>query len=353
MTFWAGNNAAPTYWTTLGFGPRTPGYLRTEPPALQPRILVLPDGTSAKVQRLFGSDSAAVSAFLEKCYCGVDWRLTGASRWIGAYLRDSEVVALGLFRTGELVGTIFSVPCGPTVMNHGGAVDPLRVIEGLAVTPALRGAGVAGFLIKHVDAYTHETYGPCAHLWARELDTAPFFHTALNIATYGFTHTGPAVPAVGVDAMDWDRFERLWTSYSPQWVHHSGEPCIVATRPMNRRRTLRVFTGFGGLVVVSSTERTGATGTPIYEIVWSGKYTGGVLAPARADLNFQQLLNGVACLLPAGGVLFGTCDPCGGGVMAGWAGWTVGASGVHALYMYNYMPPAFGACRIHVIREEL
>ena len=106
-------------------------------------------------------------------------------------------------------------------------------------------------------------------------------------------------------------------------------------------------------MVVSPTERVSATGTPIYEIVWSGKYTEGVLAPAHGDLSFQQLLNGIACLLPAGGVLFGTSDPCGGGVQAGWAGWNVGTSGVHALYMYNYMPPAFGACRIHTIREEL
>jgi hypothetical protein len=242
-------------------------------------------------------------------------------------------------------------------MSHGGTVDTLRVIEGLCVAKELRGAGVAGFLIKHADAFTHEAYGLCAHLWSRELDATPLFHTAINVATYGYTHTGPAVSPVGVEPMDWDRFEQLWITYSPRWISEGAgtrDPCLVATHPVNRRRTLRVFTGFNGLVVVSPTERVGVAGTPIYEIVWSGKYVGGILAPAPAvDLNFQQLLNGVACLLPAGGVLFGTSDPCCGGVHADWVGWNVGASGVHALYMYNYMPPAFGACRIHMIREEL
>jgi len=226
------------------------------------------------------------------------------------------------------------------------------MIEGLAVARACRGAGVAGFLIKHADVFTHVAYGPTVHLWARELDTTPVFHTAINVALYGFTHTGPMVPVVDVTQMDYDRFEQLWALSSPALVKDG--PCFVATRPVNRRCGLRVFVGYGGLVVVSATERVGASGMPIYEIVWCGAFDGTVLRPAGPDLNsVQQLLNGVACLLPAGGVLFGTTDPCGGGVRSDWVGWTVGASGAHALYMYNYMPPAFGSCRIHMIREEL
>jgi GNAT superfamily N-acetyltransferase len=352
MTFWSGNSAAPTFWTTLqGWRPRIPGFLREGPPVRQHEFYTFDDGRAGRIRRLFGGDTSTVGTFLAREYGGGDWRLQAVERWIGGYLRDADVVALGLFRGNELVGTIFSVPIGPVVMSHGATLDCVRVIEGLAVDRAFRGTGVAGFLIKHADVFTHTAYGPSVHLWARELDVTPVFHTAISVATYGFTHTGPAVPVAGVTQMDYDRFEQLWTVSSPTWVLDG--PCLVATQPLNRRRGLRVFVGHSGLAVISATERVSASGVPIYEIVWCGAYTDGVLRPAGPDLNFQQLLNGVACLLPVGGVLFGTTDPCGGGVRSDWMGWTVGTSGVHALYMYNYMPPAFGACRIHMIREEL
>jgi hypothetical protein len=355
MTFWSGNAAAPSLLMTAPFYNRRPGYLRTDMPPLYPDTYTFSDGSLATVKRLFGSDAPRVAAFLEAHYGGDDWRIHRVESWVGAYLRDAETVALGLFAGEALLATIFSVPLGTTLMTHGGLVRNMRNIEGLCVAPRHRGSGIAGFMIRHADAFTSYKFGVCAHLWARELDAAPYFGTALTVDKYGYTETGQEERrSEHVRIMPWSNFAQLWTSNSPAWVSSPvTEPAIVVSTPSNRRGTHRVFYGHGGVCVVSDTERVSAAGKRIYEIVWSGRIIDGGLVPAREDFDFKQLVDGAAAALPAGGVLFGTTVPNGGGLRDCWDGWRVGHSGYHALYIYNYMPPAFGACRIHSVRDEI
>ena len=350
MSFWSGNSAAPSFFATLPFQTLRPQYLRTDMPPLRPESYTLQDGKRATIRRLFGTQSGLVADFLAAHYGGDDWRLPRAEAWIGNYLRDSEVVALGLFTAeGALIATIFSVPVGEAVMSHGGALRDLRVIEGLCVAPAYRGAGVAGFMIAHADAFTSYKFGVCAHLWSREVAAASFWDTALRSDLYGYTLTGFR-SGDPIEKMDWSVFVRLWTESSPSWI--SNAPCIIGKTPQNRRNASSVYYGYGALAVVNNTGRVGADGAPIYEIVWSGKYADGILEPATADLDYKQLLNGIAAALPAGGVLFGTTSMDAGG-LRNWDHWTLGNSGSHAVYIYNYMPPAFGTCRIFCVRDEL
>lgn len=358
MTFWTNNSAAPNFLMTLAFYNRRPEFLRTTMPKLYPDTYIFSDGTSAKVRRLLKSDLIQVGIFLENSYKGDDWRICDVLTWIEKYLEDTEVVALGLVKKEtDLISVIFSVPLGgPLLMSHGGRVNNPRVIEGLCVAPSYRDDGVAGFMLRHIDAFTSYKFGVTAHLWARELDSVPFINTALTVDKYGYKFTGlrGVSKTFSVDIMPWDSFVRLWTTNSSKWVIDSCTPCLVATVPSNRRGKNTVYFGYGGIMVVCNTERISTDGNKrIYEIVWSGKLTSTGLMPADDDFDFKQLADGVASLVGAGGVLFGTSSPCCGGVRQTWEGWNIGRSGYHALYLYNYMPPAFGACRIHILRDEL
>ena len=196
--------------------------------------------------------------------------------------------------------------------------------------------------------------GTCAYLFSRELAAVPYFNSALRCDTYAYKVCGqPLDAAIRVETLAWSEFERMWTFYCWSWTT-GAEGCIVSTIPVNRRGRLSVFTKDRKLVVISHTERVGSTGGAIYEVVWCGAIGHGqTLSPVYGSLDFQQLLNGVAGSLPAGAILFASSGLEGGGVQAEWDRWIVGASGVHAWYIYNYMPPAFGACRIHAIRDEL
>jgi hypothetical protein len=318
---------------------------------------MLPDGRKAGIKRLFKEHCSQVAAFLETHYCGSDWRITNVGSWIESYLRDIDVVALGLFvGDTELVGTIFATPLsnGSVVMSHGASLSMVRVIEGLCVHSRLRGDGVAAFLIKHMDSFVAFQMGTCAYLFSRELASVPYFNSALRCDTYAYKICGQPRDSVNhVDTMPWSDFERMWTFYC--WAWTAAEGCIVSTLPQNRRGKLAVYTKDRLLAVVSNTERVGSTGGRIYEVVWCGAIgPGQSLMPNLPTLDFQQLLNGIAGSLPAGAILFASSGLEGGGVRAEWSnGWIVGASGVHAWYIYNYMPPAFGTCRIHAIRDEL
>jgi len=297
---------------------------------------------------LFGTQSTIVAAFLSENYCGSDWRL-GRCTWIGGYLRDPDVIALGLFAGEKLIATIFSVPIGNTRMSHGGSVSDLRMIEGLCVAAPYRSNGIAGYMIAKMDDLT-SSHRPATHLWCREVPSASLWDTALRTDIYGFRKTGDArIPGPGLEEMPWDAFSRLWIASSPTWTL---QPSIIVKQPTNRKNSIRIFHGYRCIVAIADTGRQGADEI-IYEIVWSGKYTNGVLMPATTDLDFKQLLDDVACALPPRGVLFGTSSPDCGGVDHTWDGWTVGRSGAHAMYIYNYMPPAFGSCRILMVRDEI
>jgi hypothetical protein len=359
MPFWSETTAAPSFYMTLPFYSRKPEYLRKDKPPLLPETITLTNGRNATVRRLFTNDIPILVKFLETYYGGEDWKLAKISSWIGIYLRNIDILALGLFEDQELLATIFSVPVAndESLFSHGGSIKQLRIIEGLCVAPSLRGHGIAGFMIKHADAFTSYRFGVCAHVWAREENTKSLFSTAIASHTYGYKicsgveSTSGTYP--GLQTMDWRCFEHVWVTQCRNWVH-AGSDCMVVTRPSNLRGGLHVFYMNDCLVVVSDTQRRVSSGAAIYEIVWSGKYAKGVLMPASDDLNFKQLLNAITCILPADSLLFATTSSDCGGLRADWSdGWTIGRSGVHSLYIYNYMPPVFGNCRIHMIREEL
>jgi hypothetical protein len=92
-------------------------------------VLTLPDGRKAGIKRLFKEHCAVTATFLEAHYCAHDWRFAPpVARWLDSYLRDMDVVALGLFvGDSELVGTIFATPLskGSVVMSHGGGTSEL------------------------------------------------------------------------------------------------------------------------------------------------------------------------------------------------------------------------------------
>lgn len=349
MGFWNSNSAAPNIFMTLPFSDRSAKYLRTDMPKLIPNYFLVSDGP-AHVHRLLKDQSKILCEFLNKNYGGSDWKIQNTEVWIHKYMDDPETVILGLFKDGSLIASIFSVPIGAADTSNGGHIRNLRVIEGLCVLPAYRSCGVAGFMIHHMDVFTSYKFGVCAHLWSREVSTVAFWDTSLRSDLYGYRYTG-AAGAAGAASIEWNSFVALWGTHSPSWV--SNNPCIIVRLPSNRRGSLKVYCGYDGIVVVSDTNRRGADKMRIYEIVWSGRFVNGALLPATADFDFKQLLDSVAAVLPHGGVLFGTTSCDCGGLRYGWEDWRVGASGAHAVYLYNYMPPAFNACRIFCIRDEI
>lgn len=366
MTFWSGNPAAPSFWTALSpFTDTTPRFLRSSTPPAPP--VSWTGHTKGAIKRLFGLQSDIVAAFLTLHYRGVDWRLSNTEMWIRNYLRDPDVIALGYFEesdaSGRLLGTIFAVPLmvntdtGTALQtNTGGAVRNAVVVEGLCVHSELRGHGLAGFLLSHIDSFVTRTKGPTAFLYSRELSTKPLFSTALCTDMYAFKKCGGGTAVTARPAqIAWTEFERLWISNAARWCT-TTTPCIVSLVPSNVRNDLYIYSQNGLVVVVSNTQRKTHRHEQIYEVQWCGTTDGiNILNPidVTRSLNLKRCLDDIAASLEHG-LLF----ICGALAAAGcdavsWDGWTYGTSGAHALYIYNYMPPAFGTCRIHMIRSEI
>lgn len=344
MGFWSQTEAAPSLWLALGWSELKPAYLR-------PASVTAPSefsfsGKLARVERLTTKDADALSDFLEMHYGGRDWTLR-CREWIDAYLSDPRVVVLAMKFDDQIVATIASTPVssGPVLMSHGARLERMQVIEGLCVHPDLRGAGVAGLMIHQMDAHTSRA-GPVAHLWAREMPAAPLLSTALSTESYGYLDCD-TVACVAAKRMEWKVFEILWSKHCSMWL--TLEPCIVGTLPVNRRGDLTVWSNGVQVAVVQNTRRV-AKGKLMYEVAWCGYLTGdgAVLMPSRQSDDHGPLLEAVACHLKSG-LLFATDHH----VRRWTPSWTHGTSGVHAWYIYNYIPPVFGTCRIHVIREEL
>jgi hypothetical protein len=221
-------------------------------------------------------------------------------------------------------------------MSHGGRIS-LKCVEGLCISDDMRGAGLAGTMIAAIDYYTSSAT-PNALMWCRELSADPgVFTTAASIKTYAYI-VGATAARAGVTPMKipWHEFKSGWNPY-----RYTTEPhTVIAETPINRNGGLDVWsTEFLGrsytTVVLHTQRRTLKTNQPIYEIIWS-------------SCPNQYVYTAVSAQYKKGIVFTTEADESWRG-----QGWVYGRSGVHATYMYNYLPPIFRNCEFIMIREEI
>lgn len=348
MGFWSRTTAAPTLLDRV-FGTPAPRVLRTTPAPPPPHLGAHPRSTT---RRATPADAARLCAFLRRHYGGADWWMDISVEDVAAYLRDDAVI-LGLLLDGEdILASIASVPFsqGATVMSHGATLAPsaMRVIEGLCVRTDVRGAGVAGHMIAWADAETSRT-APVVHLWARELPHMPPMSTAIALNVYAYLDCATA----RVDACrPLPPPERIALS---EVIAPSRPPVpsyIVSLAPNNRCGRLMAWRCGSATVVVADTRRkTRRDGRPIYEVVWCME---AATAATATPIEWRTVLEAVGAHLSPTALLFASSARAQGGADSTWgAPWHYGTSGVHALYLYNYMPPSFGGCEVYCMREEL
>ena len=333
MSFWSASTSAPQWWHTLL--PTKPGYLcttPTDPPSI----------SNLAIRRASISTAEPIAAFWNMYYCGSDWYMDVSTVWVTNYLRDPDVIVLYAHDADlNIKATIVSSPVSqtPVVMSHGGRI-PLRCIEGLCVADDMRGAGLAGTMIAAADYYTSRTK-PQAHIWCRELPVDPgVFTTAASVKTYsyiaGSTAATQAVVAPATVKIPWNKFKSTWNPYRYTTESHT----VIAESPLNRNDGIDVWsTEISGrsyiTVVLHTQRRVKKTHQSIYEIIWSSFPNQHVYTAVSA-----QYKNGIVFTTDADISWMGQ-------------GWVYGRSGVHATYMYNYLPPIFRNCEFIMIREEI
>jgi hypothetical protein len=331
MSFWSSTTAAPQWWHTLF--PTKPGYLRSAP-AEQPTNI-----HNLFLRRVSISAAEPITVFWNTYYRGSDWYMDVRSEWVANYLRDPHVIVVCAYdSTNNIKATIVSTPVSakPVIMSHGSQI-PLRCIEGLCVADDMRGTGIAGIMIQTVDYLTSQT-GPQAHIWCRELPIDPLvFTTAASIKTYAYIEGTKAAAASQLRAIriPWEHFQEIWNPYRYSTSSHT----IVAVSPSNRNNGLDVWSvEFRGrtfyIVVLHTHRRITGTHQPIYEILWSSQVNEMVYTSVAS-----QYKNSVIFTTDANDL---------------WRnGWIYGRSGVHAIYLYNYLPPIFRNCEFVMLREEI
>jgi hypothetical protein len=335
--FWSSaSTAAPQWWRTLF--PTRPGFLRTHPapPPVPPANITIRRAGAASIM--------PITAFWNACYRGADWYMDVSVDWVARYVNDPDVLVFYAHDAEyNIRATIVSSPVSPTpvVMTHG-ARTPLRCIEGLCVHEAMRGHGLAGTMIAAVDAYTSASAAPVAHMWSRELPTDPgVFTTAASVKTYAYFNSAAApAPALATPhRVPWHAFVATWNPYRHT---DAATPAIISETPLNRNQGIDVWsTGLAGgrthtIAVLHTQRRSAANHAPILEIIWSShppnmdvyaavsaRYTGAIVFTTDADESWAA------------------------------AGWVYGRSGVHATYVYNYLPPVFRNCEFIMLREEI
>ena len=347
MSFWSTSSAAPSLWLAAGFQTLRPCVLRKDAPSFPKQ----PPQTYTR--RGVSTDTNSIAEFWRLYYKGSTWKYDPTpgiiESLVESYIVDPEVFIILLFTSADvLIATIVSAPAGPIHMSHGGVLNACRVIEGLCVHPEYRGEGVAGYMIGYMDAIT-SAKEPSVHMWAREYPIAPPVTTAFSIKNYAYVIGKQAKKLVEYNKMNMEAFNLLWKKYSSGWAQ-STEPAIVCTQPVLRRNDLYAFISNNIIVVITNTRRVAVgeeMGTPLMEVLWCGHLSVDNLEPILHMSEAQDLLTSVAADL--GCILFAS----GGNDDIWLAPWQSGRSGVHAWYLYNYVPPAFGSCAYHMIREEI
>lgn len=340
MGFWSRTTAAPTVLHRV-FGPLAPRVLRTTPAPAPPHLGAYP---RSETRRATSADAAILCSFLRRHYGGADWWMDISIEDIDAYVRDPAVV-VGLLLDGtEILASIASVPFsqGVTTMSHGASLAPnaMRVIEALCVREDLRGGGIAGHMIAWADAETSRG-GPVVHLWAREIPHMPAVSTAIALHVYAYLDCAYARPDACQPQPERIALEAVLPPPRP-----SASSYILSLTPSGRcGRLLAWRCGTATIVVADTRRKTRKEDRPIYEVVWCG---------AGAEMDWRTVLEAVGAQLGATALLFASSARAQGAARATWgAPWQYGTSGIHALYLYNYMPPSFGDCEVYCMREEL
>lgn len=333
MSFWSSTTAAPQWWHTLL--PTKPGYIRSTP--ADPPIIT---SKNIAIRRASLSVAEHIAAFWNIYYCGSDWYMDVSTTWVANYIRDPNVIVLYAHDADlNIKATIVSSPVSstPVVMSHGGRI-PLRCIEGLCVADDMRSTGLAGTMIAAADYYTSQA-APQAHIWCRELPVDPgVFTTAASIKMYAYIAgaTAATLSAATPVQIPWHEFKSTWNPYRYTTEAHA----VIAETPLNRNGGIDVWsTEYAGriyiTVILHTQRRIKKTHQPMYEIIWSSspnqhvytavsaQYKNGVVFTTDADDSWQR------------------------------QGWVYGRSGVHAIYMYNYLPPIFRNSEFIMIREEI
>ena len=337
MVFWSTTGAAPSVADVLGLRGRHPRFLRLNVPSLS--------ALGRLARRADMRDVDDICAFWSAYYGGDDWVFDATRDWVSKYLEDPTVYVLVMTNISVgLIATIVSTPVstGKTLMSHGAELDDVRCIEGLCIHPGYRSQGLAGEMIAAMDWFT-ATIRPMVHLWSRELAAKPLFSTAVEISTYAYIDSQKARRLYPVSVMQWDEFMRYWTHMSS--LKKLLRAYILGSVPSNRRGDLMVWTCGERLAVISRTRRRmRGSGRDIYEVVWCNQFI--------SEGSYEYFLESVA--VEYDGLLFASSTRMGGGASRDWdPPWVVGRSGVHAWYIYNYIPPSFGACELHIVREEI
>jgi len=343
MSFWALNEASPKLWHTVGYW--NADFLRkTSAPC--PKAI---PGFS-QYRRLTIYDMDTVCAFMKDHYGDTDWYIDTDPSWLRTYFEDPLVLILGLFDENTLLATILSTPISPgnTYIGSYTYFRTIRVIEGLCVHRHFRKKGIAAYMISAMDYETSRTE-PCIHLWSREVPRTPIFSTHINAKTYGYIDCANAKPLMNATILPWDDFSSFWKNSSIHWVH-TNPNSIVSTVPTNRRGGLTAWlVEYGAekiILIISDTKRrTKKDNRMLWEVVWVGKIESSLLVPSKTD---PDCIESVASQLD--GLLFITTDF---GVSSWNYPWRIGSSGSHAWYIYNYLPPVFGTCELHSLREEI
>jgi GNAT superfamily N-acetyltransferase len=304
--------------------------------------------TSYIIRRASSADAEPIQLFWNKYYRGDDWYFQAPVSFVAGYVNDLTTIVLLLFDGEMLCGTIVSAPLNQPItwsLSERKPPPVLRIIEGLVVAPAYRGKGIAGHLISAADAYT-STVTPCAHLWARELPTAPWFHTAMHIAKYAYISCEKAKefnPTHKIQTAPWAAFVAHWARHVPftaAWLR-VGLPEIPPPG-------LDIWVSATDPSLMAAVVKTRRYSADTNQELWEVQY---VSNPDATSLF--PFLESVASKYT--GCLFVTDSPavCGEKLRGIAPPWYYGRSGFHAWYIYNYIPPMFGSTVLYSLRPEL
>ncbi len=300
------------------------------------------------------------------------------------------------------------------LLGEKGYIHDSRVIEGLCVDKAWRGKHLAGWLIAWIDYWT-DRIKPTVHFWLREVPYTWIQTTELCAHVYGFVKTAdlPQITAIQrplPERMVFSEFQKLWQEAMYNWRSPTS---FISTTPFSERgeeECWEVWKYQKWLIVIQNTRRkTSPENLPIWEVAWIGleKTPGHRVESGEICRHFQSLvaspdlkydtihgsptakavgdshnlssfsslpgqymprteedpsprssLEAVAVCIAdrykKQGVLFGTDAPYQGGLNRELpTPWKFGTSGKHLTYIYNFMPPTFWWCSIHMPRLEL
>jgi hypothetical protein len=329
--------AGPSPIDVLRIWDRVPRQLRIRPRITIPKFTFINSQGYGIAVKATIEDTIEITRFWNNYYAGPDWKFKCTTKDVERWMSQGFILVLKelINFKKEIVATFCCrlIDGGITCGSH---IEVAGLIDGLVVTPRLRGQGVASYMLAAMDytVYSNPATNKSVFFWLREHSSSvnSMLQAPICVLDYCYIKLSDTVQHYGKASKAEQKLVQQVVNYV--FENSRGEFTISCRNYSDPE--IYWYLVNSSLIGIVDTHRVTTDDYVLWEVVFAAN-----LSPPFF-VNLQNSIEISAAALPCTkGIVFASNSKSRGNLRYPTAPWTSGTSGCLSMHVYNWMPPTF------------